>query len=366
MKIVHIILSLQGGGKERRLVQLVKGLNNKGIDEQYIIILKPIVDYKDVYGSGAEIITLNSSSTFTIITSLYNSLKNIRPDIVHLWTGATLILVATSIFKTLFHYRYVVGFLADGNPLPNLKNKIACQIAYRRAEAIISNSKAGLIAKSAIMSKSHVFYNGFDFSRFKGFGDVEDMKNLRQELNINTLHIVSMVARFHKDKDFDSFIQCAKLAQDDGLSITFLAVGQGEMLNYYKQICSEMRLKNILFTGFRTDVLRIVLASDVCLLFTNEKVHAEGVSNSVMEAMAAAKPVIASRGGGTSEIIEDGVNGFIVSPGDYIAAYAIIKELIAKKDLSANIGKTAKEMIKTRFMLSDMSDRYFNLYNNKI
>ena len=66
--------------------------------------------------------------------------------------------------------------------------------------------------------------------------------------------------------------------------------------------------------GRQSDVESIINISNICVLTTNVKIHGEGISNSILEYMAMGKPVIASCGGGTNEIVEDAVTGFLISP----------------------------------------------------
>ena len=74
MKIVHIIPSLSGGGKERRLVQLAKGLQQETNVSQHIFIIKPIIDYREIY-NYTEITILNNKSKMALLYSLYKKGK---------------------------------------------------------------------------------------------------------------------------------------------------------------------------------------------------------------------------------------------------------------------------------------------------
>lgn len=366
MRILHIIDSLSGGGRERRLVQLTKGLRQeKEIEKQYILILNPIVDYSDVYASNVEIIVVQSrKSKLSYAVSLYKQIKSIKPDIVHVWTSVPLILLSiTSLSKPFLGYKLIAGFVADGNRIGNLSTKIGINLSYIFANAVVSNSKAGLVAKHAPMKKSHVIYNGFDYARLKNITET-DVLRLRKELNINSKYIVTMMARFTSAKDYQTFLDTALLIQAKRDDVTFLAVGKGEQFEFYKEKSKAMGLHNVVFAGFRKDIDTILAATHICLLFSNEEVHAEGVSNSIMESMASGVPVIASDGGGTPEIITDSEDGFMVSPKDSEGAHKRICQLLNDNMLHERMSKAAINTIHCRFLLDDMTKKYMELYNS--
>ena len=214
------------------------------------------------------------------------------------------------------------------------------------------------------MHKSRVVFNGFDYARF---ANEVNPDALREKLNIPDGHkVVSMIARVSEAKDWDSFISLAKLAQTDKQEITFLAIGKGEKLDYYRSRISEEEISNIKFIGFRSDVEDIIRISFATVLFSNASVHAEGISNSIMESLAAGVPVIATKGGGTSEIILDGEDGFLVNPKDYKKAYEYLKELLTNDFLYTSYCKKAVSDIKERFLLSTMVDNYQKIYHQLI
>ena len=130
-----------------------------------------------------------------------------------------------------------------------------------------------------------------------------------------------------------------------------------------RRLCKEKGVESIMFLGFRSDVEKILMCSDAGLLFTNSKVHAEGISNSILESMAAGLPVIATDGGGTSEIIEDGKSGFIVKPTDSAEAAITLRKIYNDDNLRKEIGNKAKERIQKSFTLDAMAKEYINLYD---
>lgn len=366
MKILNIISSLTGGGKERRLVQLVKGLNEADSEiKLYIVLLQPKFDYEEA-SKYAEIIILDNASRIACVKSVFCVIKRIKPDIVHEWSGVPLVVTCLSILKSVYHFKLIEGFVADGNPIKQLQAKIASRIAFMAADAVVSNSRAGLKAKHAPLAKSHVIYNGFDFDRFRSVHH-DDITGLRKELGIaDECKVVSMLARMEPAKNWKMFLEVAKRMGEKRTDVVFLAVGKGTLLDEMRSRVKTDKLANVKVLGFRKDVERIIKSSYLTLLFSNEHVHAEGVSNSIMESMAAGVPVVATMGGGTPEIISNGIDGFIVAPADSNDAAQKIVLLIDDNHLRHEMSQRAIQKIRDKFLLENMVGAYLDLYNSRL
>lgn len=363
MKVIHVIWGLPGGGKERRMLQLIKGLALQG-EKQILVSMMSRCDYAGSFEEYADFIIVEGRGKLNRCLQFYKLLKKEKPDIVHLWQGLPLICLFLPTLKLLLRFKYVAGFIADAIPAKVMSfTFIANQLTYLFADAIVSNSKAGLISHKADYKKASVIYNGFDFGRFKSEG--YDRDKFKESLGIRQRYIATMVARFSPAKDYKMFVDLAGKMRGNE-DIAFTAAGHGPELDYFKAYCKEKGINNVYFLGFRSDVEKILMCSDIGLLFTNEKVHAEGVSNSIMESMAAGLPVIATDGGGTPEIIEDGKTGFIVEPGNSAKAAAILTKLLADKTLKKSIGESARDRVRTHFSLDAMTFEYLRLYKKLI
>jgi glycosyltransferase involved in cell wall biosynthesis len=364
IELVHVVESLGGGGLERRMLECVKGLSRDARYSQHVILLYDKIDYLDIYNTNAELVVLKNKSKIKRGIELINQLHRIKPDIVHLWTGS-LMTIPIYFRKISFGYKIIAGFIADGNVVNSPIYRVAMNFSFHKADLIVGNSRAGIIAKKAPSNKSVVVYNGFSFDRFKNFPTYEK-SSIKAEFGINTEFVISMNARFYPAKDWDTYLEIAKKIGETRNDVTFLAVGKGELLQHYINKAANLGIGNVIFTGFRKDVDRVYFISDICVLCTNEKVHAEGVSNSIMEAMAAGKPVIATYGGGTPEIIEDGRNGIIIQPHDSYAGTDAIKKLLSDMMYRSSLGNSARETVERKFSLSGMVEEYKKIYSTLI
>ncbi len=361
MKVLHLIGNLAGGGKERRMVQLLKGLQDIPGIIQCVVLFNDVIVYKEVWDTKIPIIILKSNNYRNQFRELSHLIRDFRPNIVHSWTDTNFALISLPILKSKYGFKYIAGYIGDAIPLPFFSaNGCANLFSYVFSDAIVSNSYAGLVAKHAHNRKAHVIYNGFDFRRLD---DNHTSNSISLPGNGNSIYI-TMVARVCPAKDFSSFLNLAKQSQLEGLNYYYLAVGEGPDLYYFTKQIQDNHLTNITFLGRREDVESIISQSKVCVLFSNSSKHLEGISNFIMEAMAAGKPVIATSGGGTNEIIENEINGFIIDSYDYHTCLSIIKRITSEAYTYDYISNNAKKRIKDQFSLAKMTNNYISLYNS--
>lgn len=358
MKILFVINKFAGGGRERRLVQLIRGLDKIGGFELHATIFWDKIEYPEVEETSLIIHHLSIKNRHDQFQQYKLLVEDIRPDIIHSWIETPTECLILPLLAKKYKCKYIAGFVADGNKIKSFIQRVAVKYTFAKADAIISNSRAGLIAKGAPLNKSHVIYNGFDDNRLSKANRNEK----RKELGITFKYLVTMAARINGVKDWDMYIDLAEKSADNQLDVQFLAVGNGEELEYYQQMVKQRQLKNISFIGRRTDVEEIIDASDICVLFTNNVRHAEGVSNFIMEAMAAHKPVIATDGGGTPEIIDNGIDGYIIPAGNVEKAFHYVCLLINNNDAIKVLGSNARQKIESKFTLSSMTESFVDLY----
>lgn len=357
MRITYIFDAFGGGGKERRCLQLIQGLNNVGINDIQVIIIDNKIAYRELYDTSAriDIVDRKNKGLNQIQTArvLYRLIKTFKPDIVQAWglMSAGIMLMV----KPFNKFIPLASYVADCDSPKGFKNIInhACNCVCLK---IISNSKAGLKAYKTPISKSVVIYNGFNDKRFNSIVDKESKK---EELIIKTKYVVAMVAAFWKNKDWQCYLDAAKkiiaLRQD----ITFLAVGTGPQWEYYNNQINDEERGLIRTMGRRDDIDEIYQICDLTVLTSN---HGEGISNSIMESMAWGVPVIATNKGGTPEIIENEVNGRLINEQTVEVVSNMIISLIDDPIKLAKMGKNAVDTINSRFMLQRMTNDYIQLY----
>jgi len=364
MKIMVLIDTLIDGGIERRMLELVKALSKDKRYEIYLISLTDRVDYNYVYELPIkfEIIKRKSRKDLSLYGKLYKRVKDFKPDIIHSWGTMSSVYVAP--IAKLQGVKFVNGYIGQAPLRITTNDYIRNLLTFFISDAIVSNSVAGLKAYNAPQDRSVCIYNGMDFKRFE---DLQPINQVKKEIlgdENDDSFIVAMVAAFEKRKDYDTFINAAIKLCGINPAIKFLLIGGG---NNYEPIKSmvppECLSTRIMMPGRMPNIESILQIIDVGVLLTNSKVHGEGVSNSIIEYMASSKPVIATRGGGTDEVVFDGVNGFLV---DYAAEQQVIdkvQELFNDRNKAKEMGKKGYEMAREKFDVVNMSQNYIDLYN---
>jgi len=144
--------------------------------------------------------------------------------------------------------------------------------------------------------------------------------------------------------------------------IIFVAIGDGNTKNDIKSLITPELKNNILFLSKHDPIEEIINIFDIGILLTDTNFHREGVSNSIMEYMALKKPVIATTGGGTNEIIKDGNTGLLVPNR---ASDEIVKKIIYllnNTSKSKQIANNGQRLLKEKFNYTKMINSYTNLY----
>ena len=182
MKILFFIESLLSGGKERRLVELIKGLSTQPGIEMEIVLTKREIDYEDILNVDIKIHYLIRSKPKDpkIFFKFYKIASKIKPDFIHVWGRMVAIYAIPT--KLLLNIPMINNEITDASPIV-LPPEPSLKLTFRFSDKLISNSLAGLKAYDAPAKKSTVIYNGFDFDRIKNLVEKSEIRN---KFNIKT------------------------------------------------------------------------------------------------------------------------------------------------------------------------------------
>ncbi|MEO7522688.1 MAG: glycosyltransferase family 4 protein, partial [Ferruginibacter sp.] len=225
---------------------------------------------------------------------------------------------------------------------------------------ITSNTKAGIGRYHAPRSKSLCIYNGFDFDRIKNLNKADQ---LRKQHNLENKFVVGMVAAFFERKDQETFISAAlSLLEKMPGKIAFIMAGYGPFEEARREQAGDHLQKDIIFTGMCSFVEEYINIFDIGVLCTNSSFHGEGVSNSILEYMALAKPVIATDGLGTREIVDDNLTGFLIEPKKPLQLEDRIIYIMNNQVEAAEMGIRGRQKIHEHFSISAMCSGFIKIY----
>lgn len=359
MKIAIITDSLLSGGKERRIVELVKVLSKKPHYEFIIIMLEgkdaySSIAYKEILDCPVKLIFLGNYNRLHLVQKIYKICKNENIELIHLWAS---LIYGYIIAPT--HYLLNIPIISSSITSARKqggKKFFLNKFTYRFYDKILSNSMQAFVINKVPEKKSICIYNGFDFKR----GEVkESIEEIRSQYSINTKYIVSMAGEYSFRKDYPMFVRAANKVLKVNPDVTFLAMGSGDATPY-KALIEPQFSDRIKFIGRVNNVESIYNASDIVVLAT----CVEGVSNAIMEGMYMGKPIVSTKGPnvGTKEIVEEGKSGFLVEYHDYNAFADYILKLLDNTELRKTMGAYGKRIVQEKFNIEQMIQGFNNVY----
>lgn len=356
MKVLFFIESLRSSGKERRLTELIKGLTKYPEIECELVITRRDVHYTDIFNTGVKIHYLERKikKDPTLFWKFYRICKDFQADIIHVWGNMVAIYAIPA--KVLLKIPMINNQITNAFGR-NKELRTTTRFIFPFSDLIVANSKAGLGSYNAPEKKSHCIYNGFDLQRLKNISKTSD--DIRTSLAIKTKYIVGMIASFVESKDYGSYIQAAQMILDHRKDATFLCIG-GRDSTPYEEMVRQTYTDFIKFPGRQTVIEPIINACDIGVLST----FIEGIPNSVIEFMAFGKPVVATDGGGTKELIVDNETGFLIPPQSPEILAEKISGLLDNDELRLKMGKSAAARIQHYFNLEKMTSSFVELYNS--
>ena len=277
-----------------------------------------------------------------------------KPDLIAAHSSKTGILgrLASKITKVPCVFTAHGWSFISGIPEPNrtifrwleklsapLANKIICVSEYDRQ-----------IGLQASMSSSQLLtiHNG--------------MKDIPQRLQANPGQTeavkIAMVARFDRQKDHATLIEAFK-----DLNAELILIGNGPSFNKTREQVNKLGIDNkVSFLGFRQDIAEILAEVQIYTLIS----HWEGLPCTIIEAMRAGLPVVASDVGGVKEIVLEGETGYIVPRGDVATLKNRLSYLLENEQARISMGIMARQKYESQLTFQHMYDKTLSTYQNVV
>lgn len=348
MKVLHIINSLEIGGAQRLLSDLIPHQINQGIEVSVLVGDRQENEFsKKIQNSGCNITKIDTSKFKSL-----NSIKAIRKiikdyDIVHVHLFPSLYLVALASLglnkKLIYTEHSTSNRRREKAYLRPLE-----QFIYKQYDKIVSISQQTQEAlQKWLKSRDERFVvinNGVDIEKFKSIG-----------MSVNKKSLI-MISRFVEAKDQATVIKAMGYLDPD---ITLTLVGDGENLKNCKRLAKSIGVeKRVNFLGIRTDIPELINTSYIGI----QSSHWEGFGLTAVELMAAGKPVIASNVDGLKQVVEGA--GFIFEKGNYLQLVNIIKTLLHNPEIYTETSIKCSNRA-TQFDIKQMADKYKKIYHEE-
>ena len=370
-RVLQLIGSFHQGGSERQAVNLIKLLKNEGSFDVFAATL----NNEGVLRAEIDSFGLTEITEFPL-TSFYNVnfvskvrrcvkyLRDKKIDIVHTHDFYTNIFGMTAARIAGVPVR--IASKRETGGMRSRTQKLVEKIAFGQASAIIVNSTAVrdyLTEASINKEKIHIVYNGINANRFN-ITDKErtsTCQKLGVPTNVNA-RFITMVANLRHDvKNVPMLIRAAKRISNVRSNVHFIVAGEGELETQLKESARLSGIaENIHFIG-RCDDIPALLGGSYAGVLTST---AEGFSNSILEYMAAGKPVVATNVGGASEAVIDGETGFLVASDDDESLAGRLLELLDDHAKAAAFGVKGKHTVLEKFSQEAQLRATVELYNS--
>lgn len=359
--VLHFIDTTGPGGAETVFLQLAAGLRDRGWPARTVVVGPGwVLDRIRQLELPVDVIRTRGSLDVAYLQRLSDIVRERRIALIqsHLYSPA----VYASAVGLWTRTPVVATFHGASDVMTRgLGAWLRYGLIARRTRVVcVSESlRAALAATRRFrVDRLHLICNGVDVARF-GRGDGTALRSAHG-IASNTV-LVGALGNVRPAKDYATLLRAAAVLSGDP-RFQFAIVGErtqplyGELLRLRESLGLTDRVH---FWGFREDVAEVVSAFDMLAISS----RTEGFSLAAIQAMAAGKPVVATRCGGPEGIITDGVDGMLVPVGSPDALASALRTLADTPGDAARIAGSARRTVRDRFSLAAMLDRYEELYD---
>jgi sugar transferase (PEP-CTERM/EpsH1 system associated) len=362
-RIVHVLHSFGTGGMENGVVNLINGLDSNEFSHIICCVSQSGDAIRRLNGQNVKIIELRKKTGNDLFLPMKISriLKEIRPDVVHTrnW-GAVDGIIGAYISRVpgIVHSEHGREF-SDPEGRNKRRNIIrkGLSLFVDKYIAVSENLRQWLIRDVGIRkAKITTIINGVDTERF----NTRDKRQLRYKYGYEDEDfILGTVGRLDPIKDHHLLIKAYAGLYRKYRKIKLIIVGDGPCRQRLEVTTKTLGMKgNVHFLGKREDVPDILKLFDVFALSS----IGEGLSNTILEAMATGIPVIATHVGGNSELVANGETGNLVPQGDIDRFAQALEQYILDKELAKKHGENGRLRVVSHFSLEKMVESYRKVY----
>ncbi len=294
------------------------------------------------------------------MTNVREILKSFMPDIVHSHGGTAGFYgrLASFFFPSIrmvhtYHGIHYLNFKGGWRKhLYTLVDRLLLGITDRVICVARSDFQAGLRAGVVTRRKGVVIFNGIDFKKFRG-----QKRNVRGKASRDKL--VGTIGRLHIQKGQEDLLKAARIVLRENPRVSFCIIGEGELGGRLRAVAGALDIASrVSFPGARTDIADQLSRMDVFVLPSLW----EGFPIVLLEAMAARKPIVATAVNGVLEILENGKNALLVSPGNPQELSKAILRMLADGNFAASCGANALAKVRSTFTEAEMVRRTEDVY----
>jgi len=349
---LHIDTARTWRGGQNQVLLTVNGLREIG--QRAALVAHPDGELRKRAAEGLELVPLapKSEMDFTAAWRLNRVIKRLRPDVIHAHDahGVAMAGLALSLGAAAAKQGeppLVVSRRVDFH----LRSNSFSRWKHRQVDCFIAASEAirqMLVADGVPDERTVTVHEGIDVEHVLA----APLVDVHQAFFLpHGAPVVGNIAALVPHKGQRHLIEAAHIVVQTLPDVRFVILGEGELREPLERLIKEYHLeKHVLLPGFRTDVLGCLKSFD---LFVMSSVT-EGLGTSLLDAMACARPIVATEAGGIPEVVDRGVTGLLVPPRDHTAMAAAIVELIGDQARRQAMGAAGFARVNERFTVERM------------
>lgn len=367
--IAHVVFRFDYGGLENGIVNIVNALPAGEFDHAIIALTEATQFAARIRRPDVRVYGLHKrpGNDLRCYVRLWRLLRELRPAIVHtrnIGTMDCLFVAWLAGVRRRVHGEH--GWDVhdpDGASRKYLTVRRLLSPFVHRFVTVSLDLKKWLVARVGIAERKVTqICNGVDTQRFRPASDAE-RKGLPAERFPASCIVVGSVTRLTKIKDplnlVRAFVAVRKPLLALGHDVRLLLVGDGPLRAEVEvELDAAGESAAAWLPGSRDDVAELLRSMDIFVLGSQR----EGISNTVLEAMATGLPLIASATGGNLELVDDGVTGVLVPPGDSAAVAAALRRYVEDGATRRLHGAAARARAEALYSLNSMTNLYRELY----
>jgi len=370
--VMHVVFSFAVGGLENGVVNLINRLDARRFRHVVVALTKcdPVFCAR-VTRPDVEFVALHKSPGHSVklFPALYRLFRKYRPDVVHTRNLAALettlpAWLAGVPVRIHGEHGWDVTDPDGTNPKYRLIRRLHRPFVTHYI-ALSGHLKAYLREAIGVPEKRVTrICNGVDLSRFEARGP-QRLPIDGSPFNDPAYYVLGTVGRLQAVKDqmnlLRAFVLLIRRRPDLAVRTRLVLAGDGPMRAALEaEITRECVQDHIWLAGERGDVPNVMRGLD-CFVLPSQ---AEGISNTILEAMAGGLPVVATAVGGNGELVDEGVTGMLVPPQDPALLADALERYVSRPELAVEQGRAGRLRVEACFSLDGMVGQYAGLYQS--